>query len=431
MAATPDKPPPGLARLVVVGANHRSSSPALREGLYVTEDTMGGFLERLRRAGLAQAIVLSTCDRIEVQAAHPDPAAAAAAIVGLFAEQAGVRDADMERQLYRIEEGAALRHIFAVAASLDSLVVGEPQILGQLKSGHRAAATAGMTGAELEAVLQSAYATAKKIRSETAIAEGPVSIAAAAVELAREIHGDLERCAGLLIGSGEMGELLVDHLRAAGLYRLTVSGPLLARAEETARRLKCHHAAFDDPTALLAKADICVTAQGGGQTLVAAAHLDAALKLRRRRPIFVIDLGVPGDVDPTAESLDGVFLSELDDLEGVPMATRATRETAAKAAWAILDAEVAAFERGRAERQAVPLLSVLRRHFEDTRNQVLESATDADAAEATRRLINRLLHDPSLILRAIAANPSGREDMEAAARLLRRLFNLDGGGNDR
>ena len=419
MASVPGPPTERSAEFVVVGVNHRTGTAALRERLFVEEAALPELLERLRAAGIAQAVALSTCDRIEVQAAHDDAATASDRIAEVLAGQAGVAPAALAAQTYRLSGAAAVRQILAVAASLDSVVIGEPQVLGQVKASHRLARAAGMVGSELEACLRAAYATAKRVRRETAIGERAVSIAAAAAELARSVQGDLGRCGALLIGAGEIGELMVEQLRRAGLARLTVAHPSAPRAERIAHRLGCHHIPLDEVGAALPAADVVVAALGSGRHVVTAPMVGAALKARRQRPVLLIDAAVPGDIEPAVGGLDEAFLYDLEDLERVAMQGRATRVAATEAAWAIVDEAVAAFLRERAERVAVPAVVALRRHFESLRAEVLAGTGD-DAAEATRRLINRLLHDPSEALRRMA----GEAAAEAAAgeRLLRRLF---------
>lgn len=421
MAAIPTQ---NDARLVVVGANHRSSAMALRDRLFVADLDQPAVLGALGRAGLTQAIVLSTCDRVEIQAAHGDPAAAAEIITRFLVDRGGEGVGVVRSQLYALHDEAALRHIAAVAASLDSLILGEPQVLGQVKAAHRVALAAGMVGPELEAALQAAYATAKRVRSETAIAEGPVSMAAAAVQLARDVHGDLGRIAGLLIGTADMGELLAEELQKADLARLSITASSLARAEETARRLGCHVAGFEPLAPALRQAEVVVTASGSGRHVVTAAMMNTVMRERRRRPVFIVDLGVPADVERAVEDIDGVFRYDLDDLERIAMAGRASRASAAAAAGAIVDAEIAGFLRLRAERSAVPALIALRRHFEAERERALRDA-GGDAARATELLVNRLLHAPSEALRQLAAVGSeGEAERIAAERLLRRVFRL-------
>ncbi len=426
--AGPAKAP---ADLFVVGANHKSSPVALRDRLFVEDAKLPAFYDAMRGAGIGQAIVLSTCDRVEIQGAHSDPAAASRTTVEWLARNAGLTTADLGEAIYQYRGADAARQIFAVAASLDSMMIGETQVAGQVRAGHRLARAAGMTGPELEAVLQSAYGAAKRIRLETSIGERPVSIAAAAVQLAHDVHGDLSRCAALLLGVGEMGESLVTRLREAGLSRLVITHPAASRAEATARRMGCHHHPFEQFAAAMPAADIVVTALGDGNTLISNDMMRQVLKARRRRPVFLIDAAVPTDIDPRVERLEDLFLYTLDDLEKVALSGLADREFAARAAWSILDTEVAAFLGGRRSRRAVPLLQSLRKHFENMRAEVLADGR-ADPAEATRRLINRLLHDPSEVMREMAGRT---EDSRLAEHVIRRLFRLevrsDEGTNER
>ncbi len=414
------------ARIFVAGVNHRSGSAFLRDRLFLDETRLPNFFARLAADGVGQALVLSTCDRVEVQGAHEDPESAGAIVRALFAATSGLAETEIADQLYLRVDDEAVRHIFAVAASLDSQVIGEPQVLGQVKDGHRLAREHGMTGPELESVLRAAYAAAKRVRNETAIAERPVSIASAAVQVARDVHGNLDRVGALMIGLGEIADLITHQLRVAGLGRLALTGPS-RRTEAEARRLGCNWVGLDALDSALANADIVVTACGTGGYAVTASQVGAALRRRRRRPILLFDGGMPADVDPAVEDLDGAFLYTLDDLERVVMEGRARRESSAAEAWRIIDSEVAAWRRGRAERDAVPTLVALRTHFEDLRDEILSANPKADAREATRLLVNRLLHEPSLALRDIAAagDAADLKDTITVNRVVRRLFGIE------
>ncbi|MBI3503740.1 MAG: glutamyl-tRNA reductase [Proteobacteria bacterium] len=412
---TPDAP----ARLGVVGANHRSSSAATRDALFVPEAESRSLLAELRREGIAQALLISTCDRVEVQFAAGDPVRARAAILAAFARRVG---RDVSGETYAHEGDAALRHVFAVACSLDSQVVGEPQVLGQVKAAHALAREMGLAGPELDSVLERAYAAAKRVRSETAIGERPVSLAAAAAAVARDVHGEPSRCSALLVGLGEMGELLVEHFRRAGLRQLTVSAPAATRAAELARRLEAHVVPYGELGAALARADVVVTALGTGRPSIDVPLALAALKARRRKPILFLDLGVPDDVAREVETIDGAYRYGIDDLEGLALKGRSEREASTGEAWAIVDAELGAFARTRAGRTADGAIVRLRARFEAERARAL-AETGGDAARATELLVHRLLHGPSATLRELAhGDPAERARAEA---LIVRAFGLD------
>lgn len=412
---------PSGARLCVVGANHKTASSSLREALFVPEGEMRGALESLKRAGLRQILLASTCDRTEAQFASDDPDATEEAILACLAPRAGLTAAELRKHCYAHRDQAALRHVFAVACSLDSQVVGEPQVLGQIKAAHRLAREMGLAGPELDAALDHAYAAAKRVRSETAIGERPVSLAAAAAAVARDVHGDIANCAGLLIGTGEMGEMLVEHFRRAGLARLAVAASSRARAEDIARRLNAHVADMAELTEALAGADLVFSAMGAGKHTVGPSQAEAALKRRRRRPILFLDMAVPDDVSREVETLDGAYRYGIDDLEGLALKGRAEREASLAEAWGIVDTELAAFARQGTARAADPAIVALRRRFESERARAL--AETQDAARATELLIHRLLHGPSEALRDLAHGDP--ETREAAEKLVARLFRID------
>lgn len=420
----PDRPAP---EPFVVGATHRSSSLALRDRLFIDEAAVTDFYGRLKQAGVDQAIVMSTCDRIEVQGVAEAPARAIAAVREILAARAGEQPADIAGQLETVTGLDAVRRIFAVASSLESQVVGESQVLGQVKESHRAASRHGMMGPALETLLQAAYAAAKRVRTETEIGERSVSLTSGAIQIARDLHGDLSRCTGLILGLGDMGDLIGGHLRLAGLGRTIMTGPS-RRTEAVARRIGCNFVPYDELEDALADADIVVTAAGSGRFLVTVEVMERTLRKRRRRPVLILDGGVPADVEPGVHDLDGAFVYTLDDLERVAREGRANREAAAEQAWAIVDAAVDGWQRSLAERDALPALLALRGRFEAMRAEILAADPNADAVEATRRLVNRLLHRPTEALRELAAEGGEAADAEAAAKLIERLFGLSGAG---
>ena len=422
----------GPSRLLLVGANHRTSTVALRDRLFVDDDQAPGLLDRLRDCGLEQAILLTTCDRIEVDVLHDDPDFAAKSVLDIFSAHSGADYAELDRQCYRLEGRPAIQHLFSVAASLDSLVVGEPQILGQLKNSHRLAQEKSMVGPDLEGLLAAAYHAAKRVRTETSIGERPVSIAAAAERLACNVHGSLGDCTALLIGAGEMGELIAEHLRRAGLGRIIVAANIMAQAEELALRLGGHFEPFENIAQCLPEADIVVSAVASGRYVLTQAMVKDALAARRQKPVFLIDAGVPVDIEPAVNDLDSAFVYDLADLEGVAVEGLVGRDAETRAAAEIIEQEVERFFDVQAARAASPLVSALRDHFEDTRRDILDNASN-DTNSATRLLINRLLHGPSEVLRHMATvrDPS----LPEAERLIARLFGVqadDGksGGKD-
>ena len=411
----------GIA-LLVIGTNHRTSPVELRERFALIEGQLQLLLEKLQEAALGETVLIATCDRLELVTTARDGERAAAVFASLIAAAAGFETAMVARSLYRREGAAALRHLFAVASALDSLVIGEPQVLGQVKAAHRLAAEQGLAGSELESAFAGAYAAARRVRRETRIAERPVSIAAAALALARDIHGDLTRANLLVLGPGEMGELMAEHFQRSGVARLAICGPS-PRAERAAERFRCHAVPLDALDEALAAADIALASLGAGRAVLTAPRVAAALRRRPTRPIFVIDAAVPGDAEPAVNDLDGAFLYDLADLERVALAGRATREVASREAWQIIDDELAAFTARRAERRAVPAVVALRQYVERLRQQALDEA-GGDAEAATRLLANRLLHDPSERLRALMS--AAPDEASAVEALLRRLFPLGG-----
>jgi glutamyl-tRNA reductase len=419
------EPPDSRLEYVIVGVSHRTGTAALRERLFVDEAGQAELLQAMRTAGLPEALALSTCDRAELHVAAADPARAAASMLDILARQGGVMPADIAAQGYRLQGTAALRHLCAVASSLDSVVLGEPQVLGQVKDSHRLSTALGLMGPHLESVLRVAYGAAKRVRSETVIGERPVSIAAAAIQMARGVHGDLVRCTALLLGGGEMGELLAEQLRQCGVGNIIVLHRSPARAALIAHRLGGHVRPFEALAHTLADADIVIGALGDERQAVTAASIRQALRARRQRPMTCIDSAVPGDIEKSVHDLDGAFRFDLGDLEKLAVEGQSLRAGAADPAWTIIDAEVAAFAAGEAGRQAAPAVTALRRHFEAVRDEVIAENPAADAATVARLLVNRLLHAPSEALRDLAVD--GGSDLVATERLLARLFGLPRG----
>lgn len=412
---------------LVAGVNHRTAGARLRDQLFVAPEDMPAALAALRGAGLDQALIVSTCDRTEIWCAAGDPGEARRTIDAFLGARGGPAE-ELAAAFYAHTEATAARHAMAVAAALDSQVLGEPQILGQIKTAHRIAADAGMAGGALETLLDAIYAAAKRVRRETRVAERPVTIAAAAIRVARDVHGPLDACRVLLIGDGDMGEALVRQFVAAGIAEVTVTAENPARAEALAAVLDCHSLAWDALDDGLVRADIVVSATTGRTLVLTEERARAAHRRRRRRPVFAIDAAVPGDIDRAVDAIDGVFRFDLGDLEQVAFDGHRERHGEADRARAIVDEEAARFARGRQARDAAGGITALRARFEAERKAVLKTAGTAGAEEATRLLVNRLLHAPSTALRDLSGDPGERA---AAEELLARLFGAGAGPADK
>ena len=410
---------------LVVGVNHRTGSLSLRDRLFVEDAAVPDFLDRLRECGIDQAVVLSTCDRVEVIAASTDAERDCGAIGDAMRRHGDVAAEELDGAMLRLSGPEAVRHLFRVAASLDSVIVGEPQVLGQVKACHRLARDRGMVADDLERLMQSAYSAAKRVRTETAVGERPVSIAAVAVGIAREVHGRLEDVSALVLGVGDMGEVIAGELQRAGLGNLALCD-YGRPSRDVVERLGAYRVDEAGLPAALAESDIVITAVGGRRLVLTGDMVRLALQSRRSRPQFIVDASLPRDVETAVDRLDDAFLYDLADLERLAMEGQASRSFEAENAERIVIAEVDGYLKGRIDRTAAPALNVLRRHVMALRDSALEEAR-GDAEKATHLLMQRLLHTPSERLRAMAQ--SG-EDMERVERMIRDLFDISDDGDN-
>jgi glutamyl-tRNA reductase len=417
--------------LFVFGISHKTAPLEEREALAFPRDTMRDTLLRLRsEASLQEVMILSTCNRVEIYAhAGQDEAApdAVAAFVCAFHHRSA---ADLARHTYCLTEADAIRHAFRVAASLDSMVVGEPQILGQVKEGYRAAEEAGTLGSALNALRNRTLAAAKRARSETGLGAGAVSVSHVAVELARKIFGELRDKNVLLVGAGKMSQLAARRLVDGGARATVVVGRTLERAAELAAALGGRAAPLDTLREELAGADIVISGTGAPGTVIKLPDVEAARGARRGRPLFLIDIAVPRDVEPQVAKLPGVFLYDLDDLHAVADANLRERRKEAIAAEALVEREAREFLDWQKSRDAVPLLVELRRRGDEIRRQEIEKVKSRlgpltreqeEALEsATAAIVNKLLHAPTVALKEAARN--GHEPEQVS--LIRRLLGL-------
>jgi glutamyl-tRNA reductase len=416
--------------LFVFGVSHKTAPIEVREALVFPRDTIIDTLTRLRAdAGLQEAMILSTCNRVEVYARAADESApdAVAAFLSTFH---GRPTGEIAKLGYCLQESAAVQHAFRVAASLDSMVVGEPQILGQVKEAYRAAEEAGTLGSLLNALRNRTLAAAKRARTETGIGANAVSVSHVAVELARKIFGDLRDKNVLLVGAGKMSELAARRLVQGGARATVVVGRTLERADALAAALGGRAAPLDTLRAELAQADIVISGTGAPGTVIQQADVEAARSTRRGRPLFLIDIALPRDVDPAVRKLAGVFLYDLDDLRAVSESNLRERRKEAVAAESMVDKEAREFLDWQKSLDAVPLLVELRRRGDEIRRQEIEKVRgrlgaltpeqEAAVDAATSAIVNKLLHAPTVALKEAARN--GHEPGEVG--LIRRLLGL-------
>ena len=409
--------------LYVLGINHQSAPLDVRERVAVAPEKQGDALADLvTRAGVAEVVLVSTCNRTEVYCRAQDEQA----VRGWFdavGKDAGV---DLHSHLYCHQDDAAVRHAFRVAAGLDSMVVGEPQILGQVKDSLRTAEAAGTTGPSLQALFQKTFSVAKNIRTETALGEQSVSMAAASLKLAQNVFGDLARTKVLLVGVGEMIELAATYFAAQQPAALVVANRTLSRGEELAQRFAARAIALSELPGRLAEFDVVVSATASTLPIIGKGLVESALKVRRRRPMVIVDFAVPRDVEPQVADVHDVFLYTVDDLGKIVRAGVESRRAAVEEAERIVEREVAQFRTREQSRAAAPAIVGLRRRADQYREAELAKARarlargeDANAVlEALARgLANKFLHHPSQAL-----SRAGEGERDALARAIEMLY---------
>jgi glutamyl-tRNA reductase len=389
----------------ILGLNHRTAPVALREKVAFTEDRLVAALGALRREqGVAEVLILSTCNRTEVYWAG----SASGNELSEWLVRHHDAALDLASSLYVHQEQQAVEHAFNVASGLDSMVLGETQILGQLKDAYRVAQESGSTGPHLNKLFQAAFATAKRIRTETLIGANSVSLASATVSLARRVYADLSAHTALMIGAGDMIALTARHFATAGVKRMVIANRTLSRAQTLAEELKGHAVDLQNLDQELAEADIVISCTASPTALITKAATAAALRARRRRPIFMVDLAVPRDIEPEVAELEDIYLFSIDDLQQLVEEHRQQREVAAGGARRLIGEEVARFLGEVRAKEAGPAIRALRQQADAIRQQTLQAAqrmlsTGKSPEEALEYLANtltrRLLHAPTQALR--------------------------------
>lgn len=421
-------------KLFVTGLNHRTAPVEVRERVAFEERSLPQALGNLKqRPGLLEGMILSTCNRVEITVAADEQADAENAVEHFLAESRAVDRAWVAPYLYRHDGPDAIRHLFRVASSLDSMVVGEPQILGQLKSAYALAKECGALSGFLDLVVTRAFNVAKRVRSETEIGASAVSVSYAAVELAREIFGSLEGKRVLVAGAGKMSESAARHLRRAGVSEILVTNRTRARAEAMAQEFQGRAIEYEKFFHALADVDILIASSAAPHYIVTREQMKTAIARRKSRPMFLIDIAVPRNIEPAVNDLEGVFLYDIDDLDRVVQTNLKGRVDVAVAAEDIVREEVERMVLRLKSREVTPTIVSLQQQLETVRASEIErmrarlgelTPQQEEALQTiTRGIVNKIAHGPITELRKQAVDPGGVHLIG----VIRRLFRLGEG----
>jgi glutamyl-tRNA reductase len=423
-------------QIVIVGLNHRTAPLDVRESVAFENSYVADALTRLHDyPSILEGVILSTCNRVEVIAAAADENSALSEITSFLAAQKTQRHAAaLDEHIYTYRDADAVRHLFRVAASLDSMVIGEPQILGQLKQYYDAAQRAGTVGAVLHRLFHRSFSVAKRVRSETGIGSGAVSVSSVAVDLAKRIFDRFDNKTVMLIGAGKMGDLMARHLQSVGVQTLMVTNRTFERALAIAEKIQGNPIRFEDFVRYLAMCDLVIGCAGAPEVLIDAATVEKVLRERKHKTMFFIDIGDRRNFDPLINDLDNVYLYNIDDLKSVADEHLQERASEAEKAEEIVRDEVQSFVRWLTSLEQVPTITALRQRFEEIRQREIEKSLGgnlkdlsaeqrAAVQEMTTAMVNKMLHGPISQLK----RTSGSEDEETTLYVaaLRKLFNLE------
>ena len=418
--------------VVVAGISHKTASLELRERLALDEESSLRLTRELLDSGVAcEAVALSTCNRTELYLYGRDSLAVRQAALAHLAQHAGVPVGELEPCLYSYSGDGAIAHLFRVTSSLDSMVVGEAQIVAQLKAAYQQACESGCTAVVFNRLFRHALEVGKRVRTETAIGERPVSVSSAAVELALQVFGKLRDHTVLIVGAGETSELTATHLKAHGIEKILVTNRTFAAAEELARRVGGRSVVFEELEDHLAAADIVISSTSAPSYVVTREQVERAFKRRRHRPIFFIDIAVPRDLDPEINRVRNAYLYDIDDLQHVVEENRGEREKEALHAERIVEQELASVNDWLRSLEVVPTIATLRETVEQIRQSELErlsnkmsDLTDEQRAQVemlTASIVNKILHAPTVKMKEVA----GQDQCYLYVDAVRTLFDLD------
>ena len=421
-----------MAEILLIGMNHKTAPVALRECIALTGDIQADALKGLiRRPEVSEVMVISTCNRVEVLLVTDDANRAADAVRQFLAAESRAPGVDLAAALYDLRGGEAVRHVFRVASSLDSMMLGEPQVLGQIKEAYRLATRQKSTGVVLNRLLHRSFFVAKRVRSETGIGDHAVSISYAAIELGRKIFGSLEGKKVLLIGAGEMAELAVEHLIRNRVGQVQVANRTFERGLELAERFRGHALRFEEVSEALGEADIIISSTGASEFVVTRDHVRSVMRRRKNRPLFFIDIAVPRDIDPEINRLTNAYVYDIDDLKEIIEENIEDRQREAIRGERIVDEAVIRFRQWQESLDVVPTIVALRRKLEGIVNEELdrtlgglENRSEAERAAFDRMahaLVNKMLHDPTVFLKGDGCHG----DRSVYLDVTRKLFKLD------
>jgi glutamyl-tRNA reductase len=421
-----------MERIVLIGLNHKTATIDIREKFAaVCADGLVQLQELAQFQPLKEVFQVSTCNRMEVLFTTPNLDQGIGAVVGFLGEIYGQTGTALKAYLYTHIDQEAIKHLFRVTCSLDSMVVGEPQILGQIKQAYRQAVEARTSGVILNRLLHKAFSVAKQVRTETRIGRSAVSISYAAVELAKKIFNDLTGKVVLLIGAGEMAEFAAEHLLNNSVDRIIVANRTLERAMALAKRFRGTSVPLDEVAEELNRADIIISSTGSPDPILTADEVKRRMRGRRNRPLFFIDIAVPRDIDPEVNRIENVYLYNIDDLQGIVDLNRAERLREAGRADHIITAEALKFESWLRTLEVVPTIVSLREKAEQIRQGELKKTfghldpLQDDLAKSlevvTQSIVNKVLHDPILFLK----RTSGKARKDLYLDTARKMFNLD------
>ena len=421
-----------MSEIILIGLNHKSAPVEIRECLAFSEDEADQALSQLQALHIIQEVLLiSTCNRVELLLTTTDPTQAAEEVKIFLSETKKIPTADFKDALYVHRGDDAVRHIFRVAASLDSMMVGEPQILGQIKEAYRKATRKKTSGVILNRLMHRTFSVAKRIRSETGIGGHAVSVSYAAIELGRKIFGRLDDKKILLIGAGEMAELAVEHLKRNRAGRVTVANRTFARAIELAGRFSGNAVRFEEIPSCLTVVDIIISSAGAADFIVGPSEVKSALRQRRNRPLFFIDIAVPRNIDPMINRLSNTYVYDIDDLKGVINENIEDRSREAIKGERLVDEAVIRFRQWLESLNVVPTIVALRNKLGDIiqteiaktfHSSIAASPKNSQAIDNMKNaILNKILHDPTMLLK----NGSTHRNNSVYLDITRKLFNLD------